>query len=354
MTTESSHEAVWAAAVQRYLEAAREPRAAGPGPDAESLRTAYLDLLKLSLCDLTGTSTMSVAPRPDGTLVSRELRDEELRQRCAGLDWPRTGLSMVGLARLDDVQACVETIVADGVEGDVVEAGAWRGGASILARATLDTLGDEREVWVADSFDGFPEVDDDDSEALRLSMFGFLAASLDEVRANFARLGCDRGVRFVPGFFQDTLGGLAGRPWSLIRLDADTYEPTRLALDALYSSLSVGGYIVVDDYYAFQGSHQATDQFRSENGIAEPLERIDFAGVRWRRESDSPINPAPITASPRTRQPRAAPARTTQIRTDRELELERELTQLRARLAEHEAATGMRAWLRRVPRRGPR
>ena len=64
-----------------------------------------------------------------------------------GADWPFSGLTMVGLKRLDDLQACVESVVADGVEGDVIEAGAWRGGASILARATLDSLGaDDRLV----------------------------------------------------------------------------------------------------------------------------------------------------------------------------------------------------------------
>ena len=48
---------------------------------------------------------------------------------------------MVGLNRLDDLQACVESVVRDGVEGDLIEAGTWRGGASILMRATLDSLG---------------------------------------------------------------------------------------------------------------------------------------------------------------------------------------------------------------------
>ena len=346
MKTESSDEAVWAAEVQRYLAAARKPTASGPGPEADALRRAYLDLLKLCLCDLIGTSTVSVTAQPDGTVTSRELRDEGLQLRAAAMDWPLTGLTMIGLARLDDLQACVETIVADGIEGDVIEAGAWRGGASILARATLDSLGDDRTVCVADSFEGFPEVDDADVEAFRLSALDFLAVPLDEVRGNFARLGFERGVEFVPGFFQDTLPGLAGRRWSLVRLDSDTYEPTRLALDSLYPDLAVGGYVVVDDYYTFQGCHHAIDQFREENGITDPLERIDFGAVRWRRESAHSVQATvPSHALPRTTQPRARAARDAVIHTERELELERELAELRARLAALEAGTG--SWLAR-------
>jgi hypothetical protein len=344
MPAESPEHALWAAEAQRYLAATRKPTAAGPGPGAETLRRAYLDLLKLCLCDLTGTSTMSVTAQPDGTVTSREVRDEELQLRAAAMDWPLTGLTMVGLARLDDLQACVESLVADGVEGDVIEAGAWRGGASILARATLDSLGDDRTVCVADSFEGFPEVDDADAEAFRLSALGFLAVPLEEVQASFARFGLERGVEFVPGFFQDTLPGLAGRRWALVRLDADTYEPTRLALDHLYPGLAVGGYVVVDDYYTFQGCHQAIDQFREENGITEPLERIDFAAVRWRRESEHTVRaPLPAHARPRTTRPRPPAARDRVVRTEREVALERELAELKARLAD----AGLGPWLRR-------
>jgi len=334
---------------RRHLAAARDPRAAGPGPHAEALRRAYLDLLKLGLCDLIGASTQSVGALDDGTVMTRELRGEGVRLRAAGMDWPLQGLTMVGLGRLDDLQACVETLVADGVDGDVIEAGAWRGGASLLVRATLDALGDDRTVWVADSFQGFPEAADDDAEGLRLSAFDFLAVPLDEVRKSFARLGCDRGVELVPGFFADTLPALSGRRWSLIRLDADTYEPTRLALASLYPGLAVGGYVVVDDYGSFPDCRRAVDEFRSEHGIAEPLEPIDFSGARWRREDARTLAIAPPAAT----RPAAAPARPASPPppTARELELAAELERLRARLATAEAAIGLRPWLRRrLPR----
>ena len=129
----------------------------------------------------------------------------------------------------------------DGVPGDLIEAGAWRGGSSILMRAALDSAEDpaERTVWVADSFEGFraPEDEAEDRGGLntQLSAFEILSVPLDEVAENFKRLGLEDGVRFVKGYFEETLPPLRGeRQWALIRLDGDTYEATRTTLDALY------------------------------------------------------------------------------------------------------------------------
>ncbi len=340
---------------QAHLAGAREPRAAGAAADVEALRAAYLDLLKLALCDLAGTSTVSVGAMADGTVMSRELRGDELRLRAAGMDWPLQGLTMVGLGRLDDLQACVESVIADGVEGDLIEAGAWRGGASILMRATLDAVGDERTVWVADSFAGFPEADAPDDGSLDLRDFDFLAAPLEDVRASFARLGYEDRVRFVPGFFEQTLPPLADRRWAIVRLDADTYEATRLALRCLYPGLSVGGHLILDDYGSFEGCRRAVDEFRAEHAIAEPIEVVDSTCARWRRESTAPIEVAPVRAAA-PGAPRAAnPRPPSHVPSARELELAHEVAALRERLAAAEAQIGARAWLRRrLGRSAPR
>jgi O-methyltransferase len=331
---------------ETLLAAAPAVRAGAPGPDVAALRSAYLDLLRLCLCDLAGTTTQSVGAMPDGTVMARELRDDGRRLRAAGMDWPLQGLTMVGLRRLDDLQRCVESVVRDGVAGDLIEAGAWRGGASILMRATLDSLGDERTVLVADSFQGFAAGADEN-----LAGFDFLAVPVEEVRESFARLGLERGVEFLPGFFEQSLAGLSGRTWSLIRIDADTYEPTRAALDALYPGLAAGGYVVLDDYGSFEGSRRAVDEFRAEHGIAEPIERIDFTGARWRREDASPIEPRAASAPAPAPRPVERAGRA-HIPTAAELELARERDALRARLAAAESEIGLRPWLRRRLRRG--
>ncbi len=327
---------------QAALAAAREPRAAAPRDD---LRSAYLDLLKIALCDLAGASTVSVGADADGTVMSRELRGDGRRLRVAGMDWPLQGLTMVGMPRLDDLQRCVEDVVADGVPGDLIEAGSWRGGASMLMRASLDTLGDDRTVYVADSFQGFPQLDDGDEHGARLSAFGFLAVPEEEVRESFIRLGLDHGVELVPGFFEETLARVADRAWAIVRLDADSYGATRFALECLYPRLALGGYLVIDDYGSFDGCRRAVDEFRASHGIDEPIEAIDHTGARWRRDSAAVVEPERRTAPPSPRAVgRPAPVH---VPTERELELSLQVEQLQEQLRAAKAQIGLGAWLRR-------
>jgi O-methyltransferase len=345
MTVRRSTLADREAALRSSVALAREPRAAAPGADPEQLRRAYLDLLKLCLCDLAGTTTVSVGPTPDGSVVARELSGEQRRLRAVGLDWPLQGITMSGLRRLDDLQECVDAIVRDGVEGDVIEAGTWRGGATVLMRATLDSSSDtlERTVWVADSFQGFPEVETDAADQVRfttfLRAFDFLAVSLGEVQDNFTRFGLERGVRFVPGFFKDTLPALRDRRWAIVRLDGDTYEATKVALDSLYPGLAPGGYLIVDDYGAIEECRKAVDEFREEHEISEQLEEVDWTCVRWRRgspameravTSDGTGEPEPI---------QIAPAPSPRVPTLRERELGLENEELRGQLAGAQAET---------------
>jgi O-methyltransferase len=350
----------------------REIRAVGPAPDDETLRASYLDLLKLCLCDLVGARTQTITWTRDRRAFSRELSgDDQMEWRAGGRDWPVNALTMVGLKRLDDLQACVESVVADGVDGDLIEAGAWRGGASILMRATLDTLGaDDRTVWVADSFQGFPapEADGDEADrALETDMnaaYNYLVAPLEDVQAYFARFGCADGVRFAPGFFEDTMPELRGRRWSVVRLDADTYKATWLTLEALYPSLAVGGYVVLDDYCFLPACRRAVDDFRREHGITEAIEQIDWNAARWRRESETEIPVADGETPPpmsRASSRRHIVERSDEpIPTGRELQLGEEVATLQARLRAAEAElerlgsspiAGPLAWARRKARK---
>ena len=319
----------------------RDVRAAGPAADPEALRVAYLDLLKLSLCDLAGAQTHSVNQLDDSRIsasgvYSEQLPADEMPLRAMGSDWPLSGLTMVGLKRLDDLQECIEAVVADQVPGDVIEAGVWRGGASILARATLDTLGQGgRTVWVADSFKGLPPPDPEafpEDSQLDLSRLDYLSVPVDEVRGYFERFGLDGGVEYVEGYFGDTLPELRGHPWSVIRLDGDSYEAIWAGLESLYPSLARGGYVIVDDYLLIREARAAVDEFREAHGITAPLKGIDWVGARWRREDD-PDEGIPQTEVRRVERtdPESEPERSERphIPTRRELELELEVQRLR-------------------------
>jgi len=171
----------------------------------------------------------------------------------------------------------------------------------------------------------------------------------------------------VPGFFEDTLPVLPPRRWAIARLDGDTYDATKLALEVLYPNLSAGGYLIVDDYLPLDQCREAVDDFRREHGITEPIENIEWSGARWRRESEPDPLPgeaadapaAELRASPRSI---ARPAHT-RVPATEEVALRHELSQLQAQLAGAQREIeqlvqsplrGPRAWLRARLGRTPR
>ena len=209
------------------------------------------------------------------------------RLRAVGEDWPPTAETMVGLARLDNVQHCIDLVLADGVPGDLIETGVWRGGCSIFMRAVLAARGvEDRSVWLADSFEGLAPPDArryPKEYHVDLSTFDELAVGVDVVKANFARYGLlDDQVRFLPGWFADTLPEAPIRTLALIRLDGDYYESTMTALRALYPKLSPGGFVIVDDYQ-IDACRAAVADYLGEVGERPELEAVDASSVWWRR-----------------------------------------------------------------------
>ncbi len=158
----------------------------------------------------------------------------DMNARENGMDWPEEAETMIGLKRLDNLEFCVADVVRRGVPGDVIETGVWRGGASIFMRAALEAHGDtERVVWAADSFQGLPKPDESRTTDVADALWTIpqLAVSLDQVKANFERYGfLDERVRFLEGWFHETLPTAPIERLSILRLDGDLYDSTMVAL----------------------------------------------------------------------------------------------------------------------------
>ena len=244
-----------------------------------STRDLYIDLLKRVLTDEI------YAQKGD---IGLEGLPFEMNRRRQGRDWPSRAHTMVGALRLQNVQDCVEAVLRDGVPGDFIETGVWRGGVAIFMRALLQAHADTtRRVWIADSFQGLPPPDperypvDHDSS---LHEFEQLAVSRDEVMRNFSRYELlDDRVTFIEGWFRDTLPTCDVGQLAIMRLDGDMYESTYIALDSLYPKLSPGGFCIIDDYGAIPACAQAVHDFRNAHSITEELVSIDWTGVFWRR-----------------------------------------------------------------------
>ena len=195
---------------------------------------------------------------------------------------------MIGLKRLDNLQACVTDVLQKKITGDFIETGVWRGGASIFMRAILKVYEDiTRRVWVADSFQGLPKPNPELYPADKndtLWNYPQLAVSLEDVKANFAKYALlDDQVQFLVGWFRDTLPKIPAKQFAILRLDGDMYESTMDALLNLYPKLSRGGYIIIDDYGVFESCRSAVEDFRTKHNITEKLHWADWSGVFWQR-----------------------------------------------------------------------
>jgi O-methyltransferase len=220
-------------------------------------------------------------------LVRRRKFDAGTRQ--LGRDWPINADTMVGVERLKNICECVRTVIEDGIPGDLVETGVWRGGAAIMMRAALEAYGDRsRRIWCADSFEGLPAPELDrypQDEGMVWHLRPELAISLQQVQANFDKYGfLDDRITFLKGWFKDTLPEAPIGEISILRLDGDLYSSTMDALQSLYFKVAKGGFVIVDDYGIDEDTcRRAVNDFRAAHDISAPIIDIDGYGAYWRR-----------------------------------------------------------------------
>jgi O-methyltransferase len=269
------------------------------------MNSTYLSLLKDALtASLYPESSWQVLVRNEKGFLKEKLRNFiidwlrsqdivlvrrlpfNLEVRLAGEDWPMFGYSMIGHLRLDNIYQCIKSAIESDVPGDFVECGVWRGGASIFARAVLNELREyDRIVWLADSFEGMPAQSEQDRNDPAITGNTYLAVSLEDVRRNFDRFGLMSGnVKFIKGWFCDTLARSEVGAICVLRLDGDYYNSTMDALEALYDRVSDGGYIIIDDYYSFTSCKAAVQDFLRKRSLSPGIIDIDKNGVYWKKD----------------------------------------------------------------------
>lgn len=214
-----------------------------------------------------------------------------------------TGLSQ---KRIQNVRECCDRVALARIPGAFVECGVWRGGAAMMMAAcnkyAIGTgLDKARSLFVCDSFEGLPRPTMPQDMGLDLWKYKELSVSEEEVRLNFGRLNLfEHGpeIHFVKGWFKDSLPKLEtelrirGEKIAILRADGDLYESTRNVMDNLYPLLVPGGFFIEDDYYNIPQVRMAVDEYRQENGISIPIERIDDSGCFWRIPKEGEYNGA--------------------------------------------------------------
>ena len=164
---------------------------------------------------------------------------------------------------------CIES----GVGGDYVETGVFKGGSSMSMASVLKHYDKLQTLWCFDTFEGMPEPNKDEVKLCgnkkALDIYnsrkklpeGWCRCSLEQVKKNMVKHVCYPYVRYIKGMVEDTLPRHKPNKIALLRLDTDFYESTAVSLEYLYPRLVSGGYIMIDDYYAFSGCHKAVNDY---------------------------------------------------------------------------------------------
>ncbi|NBI28717.1 TylF/MycF family methyltransferase [Chengkuizengella marina] len=259
----------------------------------------YLELLKKAILfeiwlehEIYSPANLPIPPKLYEFIQAHKLQLVHVKKpnpeaRREGLDWPVIAHSMIGRLRLNQLHEAMKTVIKDKIKGDFIETGVWRGGSCIFMRGFLKAYNiKNRNVWVADSFKGLPapnveKYPKDAGDTLYTS--DYLRVSLEEVKQNFNKYDLlDDQVKFLEGWFKDTLPFAPINNIAIARLDGDLYESTMDSLTSLYHKVSLGGYIIIDDY-TLPTCQPAVEDFRKQHNITEPLIRIDHYGAYWRK-----------------------------------------------------------------------
>jgi hypothetical protein len=224
----------------------------------------------------------------DGSLKYTEYN---ATKRIVGEDMTYLGTTMIGIRRLQALEDLIVTILDRQIPGDIVETGVWRGGASIYALAVLraylytpPTLSREqsvsshlsvatnhRRVYLCDSFAGLPPGNKNlHKDDVGWSGLTYLSVSDEEVVRHIQEFNTmDSRVVIVKGFFNESIPALQQkvlipqqRAIAILRLDGDMYESTMDVLYHLYSAVSVGGFVIVDDWDGFPAKDACLDFFQ--------------------------------------------------------------------------------------------
>lgn len=200
--------------------------------------------------------------------------------------------TMTSKERLISLIRAINYIEKHSISGDFVECGVWRGGsvmAMILALKQLNIQ--SRKLWLCDTFEGMtPPISDDTKfdgtpakELLELdknrSSNVWAISGLDEVKKNVDSLKYPNDkIEYVVGPVENTLPKLDISKISLLRLDTDWYESTKVELELLFPRLVKGGILIIDDYGHWQGCRKAVDEYFDSLSRPYYLNRIDYTG----------------------------------------------------------------------------
>ena len=167
------------------------------------------------------------------------------------------------------------------VRGEIVELGVFKGNSLFRWIKFRDLLENthSRKIIAFDIFGEFPQTDFDDDKKTRELFIeetnGGFGISHEELSKLLKKQNLDANVEIVKGDILQTLPlYISSNPQlkiSLLHIDVDLYEATKMGLELLFSHVVKGGIIILDDYGAFAGANKAVDDFFKGEVVVQKL-----------------------------------------------------------------------------------
>jgi 5-keto 4-deoxyuronate isomerase len=106
---------------------------------------------------------------------------------------------------------------------------------------------------------------------------GWCYTPLEKVQHRLNSTGYPQNnLHYVVGDVMETLKDKTTIPQkiAILRLDTDWYESSKYELEQMYDNVVIGGVIIFDDYYHWDGQRRATDDFFLSRNI-----NYDFVNI---------------------------------------------------------------------------
>lgn len=153
--------------------------------------------------------------------------------------------SMMSVEQEMNIYHLLSRVVLLKIPGEVVEFGCNEGHTSAIMQKTLDGLNSNKKIYVYDSFEGLPEISKKDKKGVLGK--GDLNTSEKKLIATFKKFNLKVPV-INKYWFKDIPKNKIPKKVCFAHLDGDLYESTKDSLEKIYSHLSKGAIVVIDDY----------------------------------------------------------------------------------------------------------
>jgi asparagine synthase (glutamine-hydrolysing) len=178
--------------------------------------------------------------------------------------------------RLGSLERCAR----EAPPGDFVEAGVALGGSAVVLASLI---GEERQFHGYDVFGQIPEPGADDppeaherfaeiaehrAEGIEGEYYGYISDLQAQVEDTLRRHSVEVGerVQLHPGLYEEAFW--PERPVALAHIDCDWHDSVKVCLERVWPVLVPGGWLVIDDYFDWEGCRRAVDAFVADRPIS--------------------------------------------------------------------------------------